>query len=368
MDNDSKSLVYCFNFTASDLTYSRDVAVTLHILAILACLLAICFIFLTKQHLQYVNRLILYLIIVSLVWSVSIIFQTVPVEHDQQKMDVVVKEGWQGACEAIGYLSQFMESVKILMVCWIVLHLFLLIIFKYNLRKKSHEVAGLLVVVGVPLLKDWIPFVRRRYGLSGLWCWIRLTDEHCGSLDDGIIMMAIVEYIPVLLAIIFTVVCFINITVTLCKRAHRADMKWKWTAVYQQGMAEAATLMVYPGLFAVSFIIRIIHRTLYIIEIKRSHSPSSGFWITHSVALGITGILVPLFYIMRPSNLKKFYFCRKFVFKKTLSPVSVIYRTSSVISTEGFSEGESIVKEPISGKGRESNQLYTRSIFNTFSD
>ena len=358
---------YCFNFTAVDLNNSRAISITLQLLAILACFLVIFFIFYTKQHLQFVNRLILYLILVSLVWSVAIILQTVPVYHNNEEMDVAVREGWEGMCAAIGFLSQVMETLKLSMVCWIVLHLFLLINFKRDLRKRNHEAAGLAIVLTVPILKDWIPFAVSRYGLSGLWCWISLTTKDCHNYKKGIIIMALVEYIPALLAISFTFVCFVCVMITLCRRARRKEIKWKWAAVYQQGLAEATSLMAYPVLFAVALVFRVTHRSWYMYDILKSHSPSAALWHTHSVALGITGILIPFLYIMRPSNLKKFYLCRRILFRKTRHPISVVYRTSSVISTEGCSDREPIIKDS-SDKSRESNQFYTRSIFSALSD
>jgi len=365
--NEESNGTYCFNFTAADLNTSRAISITLQLLAILACSLAIFFIFYTKQHRQFVNRLILYLMLVSLAWSVTILLQTVPVYHDHEEMDVVVKKGWRGVCAAIGFLSQVMETLKISVVCWIVIHLFLLINFKRDLRKRNHEVAGLAIVLAIPLLKDWIPFTLSRYGLSGLWCWIQLTHTDCHNYKEGIIIMALVEYIPTMLAILFTFGCFLSVIVTLCRRTRRMEIKWKWAAVYQQGLAEATSLMAYPILFAVALVFRVVHRTWYIIGIVRSNSPSSTLWHAHSVALGVTGILIPFLYIMRPSNLKKFYLCRKILFRKTRRPISVVYRTSSVVSTEGCSDRESIIKDG-SDKNRESNQFYTRSIFNTFSD
>lgn len=354
---------YCFNFTEKDLRTNNGVTVSLHLIAIAACVLTISFIFATKQHHQFMNRLILYLMVTSSLWSVTIIAQVIPVIHDNEQMDVKVRDGWDSTCAAIGFIAQVVESAKILVVCWIVLHLLLLVIFKYNTSKTktSHEVTGLIIVVVLPLLIGWVPFALGRYGLSGLWCWIKLTDGDCKEITEGIIMMSVVEYVPVLLAVVFTLVSFFSIMVTLCRRAYRMEIKWKWTSVYQQGLAEAAALMVYPTIFAFIFLFRVIHRTIYIIEIRQSEPPSYILWLTHTTTLGLAGILVPLAYILRPSNMRKFYVCRRFILKKKGHSSGVVYRSSSVISTEAFSEG--------GGKDRrDSSIFYTRSIFNPSSD
>lgn len=363
MDEEKDNSSYCFNFTDTDLKINIGVTVSLHLLAILTCLAAILFIFATKQHKVFVNRLVLYLMVVSSLWSLTIMAEVIPVSHEssRQAAGVRVRQGWDAACAAMGFISQLVESAKILVVCWIVLYLLLLVVFKHNISKPSHEVVGLVVVMALPPLVDWIPFRWGSYGLSGLWCWIELTDRDCQDFRRGLGLMLGIEYIPVLLAVMFTAVSFISIMVALCRRAHRADIKWKWASIYQKGLAETGALMVYPAIYGVIFIFRVIHRTYYVVQIKRMRSPNYTLWLAHSTALGIGAILVPLLYLLRPSNLRKFYFCRRFLLRREVPP-PVVYRSSSLISTEGLSVSEGEVFTD--GGFRDSSLLY-RSIMSS---
>lgn len=331
---------YCFNFTSAELVETTVVIAVLHVLAILACIVAMIFIFATKQHSYFVNRLVLYLVIASTFWSLGVIGEVIPVIHDSHNSRVKVRDGWEGACAALGFITQVTESVKTLVVCWIVLYLFILVVFKYNASRLHHEAFGLIIVVIVPLMVDWLPFVWNSYGLSGLWCWIKLTDDHCNDKFDGVGLILAIEYVPLLLASLFTLVCFLILLIVLCKRAHGAEMKWKWTSVYNKGLAETSVLMLYPCIYIIIFIFRFIHRTVYFFEIMKKSPPSYTLWLTSSTALGIGAIFVPLIYILRPSNLRKFYFCRRFVFKKKESSFGVVYRSNSVISTEALTESE----------------------------
>lgn len=361
MENSTDNSSYCFNFTSSDLRINTAVTLSLHFIAVTLCLITILFIFATKQHHVFVNRLILYLVVTASLWSLTIMAEVIPVIHESALLGVKVREGWEGTCAAVGFLSQVAETAKILVVCWIVLYLLLLVVFKHNASKQKHEVCGIITVVVVPFLLDWIPFRWHWYGLSGLWCWIRLTDNICGrdSLWKGVGLMLAVEFIPVLLATIFTLVSFICIAIALCRRAHRTEIKWKWSSVYQKGLAEAAALMVYPSIYGVIFVFRVIHRTYYVVQITRAYPPNYTLWLAHSTALGIGGILVPLLYLLRPSNLKKFSLCRKFFVKKDVLS-GAVYRSSSLISTDGELFTES---EPGNSK-RDSSLLY-RSILSS---
>ena len=360
-DNTSNSSSYCFNFTARELKINTAVTVSLHVVAILACLLTILFILTTRQYRAFVNRLVLYLMLVASVWSVFIIVEVIPVEHDAARMIVKVRDGWEGACAAAGFLSQLVETAKILVVCWIVFYLLMLVVFKRNTSKPWHEALGVVIVVGLPLLIDWLPFRWHYYGLSGLWCWIEISHNMCS--DDFLLslgLMLAIEYIPVLLVIIFTIVSFVCITVALCRRAHRVEIKWKWTSIYKRGLAEATALMVYPTIYALIFVFRVIHRTYYLVQIGGHRPPYYTLWLAHSAALGIGGILVPLLYLLRPSNLRKFYVCRKFFLKKKRGSM-VVYRSNSVISTENLTDGGEIFTDPESTGNRDSSLIY-RSI------
>ena len=339
----------CFNFSANDLTLNTVVTVSLHGTAIIACIVAIFFIIATRQHRIFVNRLILYLMVATSLWSLSIVAEVIPVTHRRHNIVVGAREGWEGTCATVGFVGQVIESAKILIVCWIVLYLLLLVVFKHNASKRRHEVAGVIVVVTVPLLADWIPFCWNWYGPSGLWCWIRLTDEKCQHLWKGLALMLAIEYVPVLLAITFTIVTFVSITVTFCRRARRTEIKWRWASVYQKGLAEAAALMAYPLVYSIIFLFRILHRTYYVVKITRSSPPDYRLWLAHSTALGIGGVLIPFLYILRPSNLKKLkvQLCRRLPcccsFSSSSSSSSfscggVVYRSSSMGSTEALSE------------------------------
>lgn len=356
-DNSTENSTYCFNFTASDLRINTAVTVSLHFIAVITCFFTIIFIFAAKQHHVFVNRLVLYLMIAASLWSLTIMAEVIPVNHESALTGIKVRAGWEGICAAVGFVTQVAETAKIFIVCWIVLYLLLLVVFKYNASRPKHEVCGILMVITFPFLLDWIPFRWHWYGLSGLWCWIKLTDNLCGhdSLWKGLGLMLAIEYIPVLLATIFTLVSFVCIIIALCRRAHRMEIKWKWTSVYQKGLAEAAALMAYPSIYGVIFIFRVIHRTYYVVQITRSYSPNYTLWLAHSAALGIGGIMVPLLYLLRPSNLKKFSLCRKFFLKKDVSSCAV-YRSSSLISTDVGEEELFTESEP--GNKRDSSLLY----------
>ena len=362
MDRNNTS--YCFYFTESALKANAAITISLHLVAVAACALTVVFIFATKQHYQFANRLILYLTVVSSLWSVTIIAQVIPVVHDKERMNVEVRPGWKNTCASIGFIAQVVESSKILVVCWIVLYLLLLVIFKYKISNRRHEMVGLVTVVALPPFIDWIPFSSSKYGLSGLWCWIKLTDNECNAIFEGILMMLAVEYISVFLAVMFTLVSFVCVVITFFRRAYRIEMKLKWTSVYQQGLSDATVLMVYPTLYAFIFIFRFIHRTIYIIQIRKTEPPSYMLWLSHSATLGICGILVPFLFILRPSNLKKVYFCRKFIFKSKDHTLDTVFRSNSVISTEVYTESENFTaNDYISENNGNSSNFYGRSIF-----
>ena len=56
-----------------------------------------------------------------------------------------------------------------------------------NAVKVKHEACGLAVVLLLPLVVAWVPFVKNMYGLSGAACWIKLSEN--SACDYGYICL-----------------------------------------------------------------------------------------------------------------------------------------------------------------------------------
>ena len=148
--------------------------------ASVACILAIIFILAFKGHKRFVHRLTLYLMVAALLDAVVSILAVIPVYINGNV--VAVREGFEDFCAASGYLLMVTGWIPRLVICWIVLHLVLVSVFKHNANaiKCKYEACGLAVVLILPAAITWVPFVKGMYGWSQqVGCWIKISESNC---------------------------------------------------------------------------------------------------------------------------------------------------------------------------------------------
>ena len=169
--------------------------------ASVACILAIISILAFKGHKRFVHRLTLYLVAAALLEAVVTILNVIPVYHNGTV--VAVGEGFEDFCAAIGFFLEVTVWIPRLFICWIVLYLLMVLVFKHsaNAIKWKHEACGLAVVLILPPLTSWVPFVENMYGLSQGGCWIKTSESDCFV---GLIWMFVLDYGPQLLVCLVT--------------------------------------------------------------------------------------------------------------------------------------------------------------------
>ena len=100
-------------------------------------------------------------------------------------------------CKANGFFSQYFNTIELLFALGISLALFFKISpevipswrsFKkakkkaftcHNTKLTKPEVATVVLMIVLPLLFDWIPFITNTYGQVATWCWIRKLNHNC---------------------------------------------------------------------------------------------------------------------------------------------------------------------------------------------
>ncbi len=334
--------VYCnnslFNFTQQQLSSNTAISVVLQSLATLSCLFVVCFILCTRLQHQFSYRLILYLMLIDAVYSLTVMLQIGPVIYIQDK-GVSVRDGWEGACTSVAYINQMMESAKLTIVAWIVFYLFVMAVWKVQLNKLRHEVTGLMITLVIPLLKDWLPFYWNMYGLTGMWCWIKIVDDNCNpKYGLAVGLMFAVEYGPVLLISVFTAVCFITMLVRLHRDAAKAEISWR-------GVSDTSTLkaglplIAFPIMYMIIFLFRIGHRIYFTVNVLDTKTPFATFWLIHTIAVGLAALIVPSTFACHPNTVRKLCTCMA---NKNGRILSSIYRRESwSVSKEILGSSES---------------------------
>ena len=271
--------------------------------AFIACILAILLIVALKQYSNFVYRLVLYLMIAALLQALTHILEVLPVRDNDNQ--VIVPSKWTGICSVFAFLSQVATWMEYLIIWWVLAYLLVLTLFKYKANTRKHEIIGLIIVLVLPIAINWIPFVGGKYGLSGLWCWIKVTayhsfKGHCRVSVIGITYMVVFLYGPLILLMLFSFVAFLIIIAVLCRLQKKMGLS-------RQGIQEALPLLAYPIIYNLIFAVLVVNRIYDAVLVDQRKSPYYPLWVAHAVADPAQALFLPLAFMLHPSTLKKLF-------------------------------------------------------------
>ena len=293
-------------------------------LAIIACGLVVFLILCFKGYREFVYRLVLYLMIPDILESLTNILEWLPV-HSGDNGVVSVKQGWGGMCTAVAFINQISLWMESLVICWIVLYMLTLTIrilktpTEYDQLPDDNEVRGIKFskakLFGIrfcmffPFMFNWLPFIWDMYGLSGAWCWIKLTQGNWHSdYKMGLSLMLALLYGPLLLVILSGFSIFVFITIALCVkvRGHLNE-----NAMYRRGVLEMLLLKAYPIIDSIICSLLVVNRIYYSVYIvPNGLHPSYPLWLAHTIADPARELIPPTAFLLHPGTYRKLL-CRK---------------------------------------------------------
>jgi hypothetical protein len=310
----------CINFTARTAETVLAIKLPLSLLAIVVNLVAvIVLVFLLKKKAnKFMYRLVLYLLIIDIFQAISIILISLPVTVPSNEAPAQVKPGagWSNACIASGFLSIATLWMGNIIIFWTALYLAWIGVRVY-LRTQNHDIKEctrhvqaccetlgiLLLLVAVPFIIALIPlFVHgNMYGLSGLWCWIKVMNRSCGDLHKiPLTLDLVLFYAPLIVIVLLTTISSV-IAVTCCCRGgvrrHDAVVELR-----KSNIKDIVVVLVIPLAYCALCLLLLISR---IHSATHEHQSSTGYpytplWITHAVADPIRVILPALVYLLNP--------------------------------------------------------------------
>ena len=312
--------------------------------AILMCAAAIVVIVALKDYKILVHRLVLYVMVAALLDAITLILELLPIDLSGEDK-VIVEDKYTALCAISGFLSQVAVWSYVLLICWIVLYLVLLAVFKYNANQRWQEVTGLCIILVVPFVFNWIPFVHHMYGLSGLLCWIKIVPEQCSRPEYvlGVIYQMALFYGPLSLMATFCFCSFIAISVVLfrqaCKRGTGLGIISDDTP-HVRALRGSLPLVAYPLLFSLIFSVMLANRIHYSVAVHehRNFQLSFPLWLAHAIADASFPLFPPVAFIFHPSTLKKIYL--RFKRPKRASLLTTRAETAYIVPRE-FSSSSS---------------------------
>ena len=232
-------------------------------------IVALLFVFCYKLHKKFAYRLAAYQVLSSMLLSMAVLVAAVPLHiHSNHSIRKIF-------CQASGFLLEYFMWVNLLQSLCLLFHIFCLAVFLRNLRKL--ETSYVVISVCLPLFFTWIPFLRRSYGETESWCWIKGYKNDCKTNDylKGIIEQFAMWYGPLSICIIISLIAILLILVAFKYRYNKLSgpseedpllencMKRYMLKVY---FRKLIPLLIYPVVFFALFVLPVvkqIHHTLY---------------------------------------------------------------------------------------------------------
>jgi len=257
---------------------------------------------------------------------------------------VAVREGFEDFCAASGYLLMVTGWIPRLVICWIVLHLVLVLVFKHsaNAIKCKYEACGLAVVLILPASITWVPFVKGMYGWSQqVGCWIKISENNCTYDYEGLTFMFVFGYAPELFIVLATLISLVTIFTVICRRAVRQEQVFYQTSVHQRGLKEVLPLLLYPLIYLV-LLTAIMATRIYdvAVNIRVQERNSMTPWLVYSIAIYLARLFIPLICLLHVSRL-----CRR----KKQTRQQVVTTTTSYVVPNEFTDQED---EPLIIRGQ----------------
>ena len=228
------------------------VSSTFAILGTLAGISAVMLVIISKTYNFLVFRLILYLSLFNLGFSVVLGLEVLSadVSKPADNETISIKSGWEGFCSFLGFADVYFNNSRTLMALLMSIYVFMMTVCKIEITAKKHEVTGLIAVIFVSFLFPWIPFVFDAYGLTGVWCWIK--DPPFNTTNSAGVLGAKVgaTIAPQFIMSVTCVVLIGGIIIVFC-----AGLGWtKESSLHDEHMTltkKVLPLLIYPTMYAI---------------------------------------------------------------------------------------------------------------------
>ena len=197
-------------------------------------------IFASQSHRLYHFRLILYYCISAALFGlancinrIDYAFASDPTRRDQ-------------SCAGAGFIFQYAMWSLLISILSVTLSINVKMTLKRDL--KGTEPASLFAAFVLPLLINWIPFVKQGYGRWGNYCIIRIYDEKCVLYQFGNVSAIVLVGMPWTVGIVAIIaVTSVSIVLTLYRtRTRKGDDKGYDDLVKKVTRKEALSLLWCP--------------------------------------------------------------------------------------------------------------------------
>ena len=316
-------------------------------ISFISCLFVIGLIILFKKYRFFAQRLILYLSVTALVYSLAAALT---------KTDfMTINSLTEDYCKWIGFISQYTQWSLLLAVAIITFDIMLRVISKTSTQPL--EFSYIVIIAFFPATFNWIPFLWDLYGPSGSWCWIKTdtpnNDNNCVKNKKGIILQFSMWYGPLFLILAAILVIYIFIIPIL--RYQRQKMNTydlKEIRAFKKMRQEVLVLLWYPLIYMLINLFPLVNRLVY----ATTNKTIFVLLILHAIISPLQGGFIAIVYALDPETRKKLNWWGLCGACYDLCPCvdkHAIQEYDAVVCNEGKSER---INEPLLARSNDDDQ------------
>ena len=264
--------------------------------SVVACSFVILIIITYKKYQFIFQRLLLYLTVNLLLYSVVHILQGA-----SYQVDLKCNHWQEKYCEALGFLFLFiLLCIRVSIVC-IVLELYLCMLLNKDTTRMKWIYT--LATYLIPASVSWIPFAFGRFGFTGIQCSITYLTSNCEKDHIGLILLVILKWIPLGATLIITGPIYLYILYRIRRQGQQYTplVEVARNTIYQQMLADFRYFKWFPLPFCIINTVLVIAR-LIIGYLKYSYIT---LWSLTFIAFGLEGGIVALCVTLNPNVCKR---------------------------------------------------------------
>lgn len=264
------------------------------IISFLACLFVIGLIVLFKKYLFRYQRMILYLDIVLMLYTINQAINSFSYDLAAHLLTY---------CKILGFIDLYNGLSVVVAITCFTIDIFLKVSCQVNTNTK-YEVVYVLLMFLSPLLVTWIPFYTNSYGFAGAWCWIKTFKDRTKCIRDStaVALQFLLYYIP--LFILFPIL-FLLLLITLCRlyrQRYNYDAQVDPQAPQRRSALrkEIKLLLPYPFIVLLTKLVPLFTRVYRIFAADTDSQGVFALWILDAFFISIAGAVIAVLFSFTP--------------------------------------------------------------------
>ena len=307
-DNSPDNTTECF-LTNNQIQIIRRTLLGCSSLSLLCCLLILFLIATLKKHRTATQRVILYLTITITLLSIAYVL------HGFQGIGAGAST--RSYCVTTAFLDQAISWMVGLAILSLNIDFVIKVVTRNFQTKRKYEIGYVVLIFGVPLVFNWIPFIHDTYGRANAYCWINNYNYAQGEcLEENVNKFGVglqfgLFWIPYAIVITASVVMYAYSLCRLRSHRHTYSAIYSPTEQFNRDLlySEIKQYIYYTIVLIPTNYIAMTVRIVDAVIIERTYF---SLQLLHVILLSLQGLPIAIVFVLDSDTRKDLFHWQKF--------------------------------------------------------